>query len=86
MYNIENDDLRWYENADPKNKNRVSYLDTLRAMCRYYGTFCGRWHDNEFWHKTLRLSYSLTEKDAKKKVFEIENEAEADLEYWRTTQ
>lgn len=82
-YDIEKDDLRGYKSHDIKNSERLTYLETLKSMCRYYGTFCGRWHDNEFWIKTLRESYSLTEKDAKKKVFEIENEAELELAYWR---
>lgn len=86
QYNIEKDDIRWYRSFDPKNNERLTYLETLKAMCNYYGKFCGRWHDNEFWHKTLRRAYTMTEKDAKKLVFEIENEAEADLAYWRMYQ
>lgn len=84
VYNIEKDDLRWCKHG--KSDEKGTYLETLRAMCDCYGGWSGRWHDNEFWRKTLRQSYSLTEKDAKKKVFEIENEAEVSLGQWKQYQ
>ncbi len=83
-YDIDKDDLRWCKRGD--SSERTTYLEALRAMCKCYGGCSGRWHDNEFWYKTLRQSYSLIERDAKKKVFEIENEAEVSLEQWKQYQ
>ena len=36
---------------------KFSWKQTLEAMCRNYGTFCGRWHSNEFWNRTLEQGW-----------------------------
>jgi len=86
-YDINTDDKRWKKgNHDDTNRETMTYIETLRAMCDYYGTFCGRWHSNEFWAKTKTESETMTEAQAKEKVFEIENEAAGRLEDWRRYQ
>ncbi len=77
------DHLRW---VDRQTKERLSWKETLRAMCAYYGTFCGRWHSNDFWETTALKINSMTEDECKAKIIKIENEADADLAYWRTMQ
>lgn len=86
-YDINTQDKRWKSGRydDPRSET-MTYIETLRAMCDYYGTFCGRWHSNKFWAKTKKESESMTETQAKVKVFEIENEAEGDLAQWRQYQ
>ena len=75
-------DYRWIRDDGTK----YTWLETLQAMCDYYGTFQGRWHSNEFWTATKKQILSMSEKEAEKKIRKIEVEAEAELWYWRQTQ
>ncbi|MEA1999719.1 MAG: hypothetical protein U9N61_10430 [Euryarchaeota archaeon] len=74
-------DLRWRKEGEP-----MTYIDTLRAMCDWYGSFCGRWHSNEFWKRTKAAIGSMTEEQAKEKVFAIEDEANTNIARWRQSQ
>ena len=76
------DHLRW---TDSQTKEKLSWRETLKAMCTNYGTFCGRWHSNEFWKRTAD-NIPNTEEECKQKVLEIESEADASLAYWRACQ
>jgi len=78
-YNINKDDLRWCK-ADGR---KMTYIETLEAMCRVYGPFCGMGHNTAFWARTEKEARTLSESQAKAKVFEIEREAEASVEYER---
>ncbi len=78
---------RWHE----RDTSRIlTWRETLEAMCAYYGTFCGRWHSNEFWKETQSKISTMTEQQCRDKVIQIEQEAEqeadADLAYWRLMQ
>jgi hypothetical protein len=64
----------------------LTWKETLESMCRYYGTFCGRWHSNAFWKKTQESLPSLTEEQCREAIIKIENEADADLAYWQVYQ
>jgi len=64
----------------------LTWKETLLAMCNTYGTFCGRWHSNEFWNSTKGQIPNMTEEQCEKKIAQIESEAEADLAYWRMMQ
>lgn len=64
----------------------MTWKETLVAMCKNYGTFCGRWHSNEFWAKTLKETENMSEEQCEEKIRQIESEADADLEYWRSYQ
>ena len=71
-------DDRWIK----KNGTKCTWLETLQAMCDYYGTFQGGWHSNDFWVATKKQLSSMNEEEAEKKIKEIEAEAEAELWYW----
>jgi hypothetical protein len=64
----------------------LSWKQTLLAMCNNYGTFCGRWHSNEFWADTKKQINGLTEAQCRDKVIQIEREADGELANWRATQ
>ncbi len=66
--------------------NELSWVETLRAMCKYYGKFCGRWHSNEFWAEQLQRVDSLSEEQAMQRIIEIEQEADRDLAFWQAYQ
>ncbi len=66
--------------------NELSWVETLRSMCKYYGTFCGRWHSNEFWARELQGVDALTEEQAKQRIIEIEQEADRELAFWQAYQ
>jgi hypothetical protein len=66
--------------------NKLSWKETLIAMCGYYGTFCGRWHSNEFWKETALKIEGMTEEQCKEKIIQIEHEADAELAYWQAMQ
>jgi len=84
MKDIKKDDLRWDKgDYTVKCPEKMTYIETIEAMCDYYGTFCGRWHDNKFWAKTKAEIITMSEEDAKRKVFEIENNADDSLNEWR---
>ena len=87
MYDINKDDLRWTK-GDYKTKNpeKMTYIETLRVMCDNYGTFCGRWHSNVFWKKKRSEILNMDETQAKKEVFQIENDADSSLAQWRQYQ
>ena len=70
MNDIYKYDMRWKD---------FTYIETLTAMCDYYGTFSGRWHSNTFWAKTKNEIENMDEDQAKQKVFEIENDADGSL-------
>ena len=77
------DHFRW-RNRDT---NEIgSWKDTLESMCAYYGTFCGRWHSNDFWKQTAEQIPNMTEEQCKDKIIQIESEADADLAYWQAYQ
>ena len=87
MRDIDKHDLRWNKGAyDDKTHEKMTYIETLESMCEYYGTFCGRWHSNEFWAKTKNEIENMSEDKAKEKVFEIENDADTDLSRWQQYQ
>ena len=73
---------RWHDN----DRNPLTWKQTLEAMCNNYGTFCGRWHSNEFWKATLLKIPDMSEGEARDKIIQIEREADADLAYWRMMQ
>ena len=77
------DPLRWHTR---ESDGLLSWKDSLKAMCADYGTFCGRWHSNEFWKITAENIPNMTEEQCKEKVIQIENEAEADLAFWQAYQ
>lgn len=81
--------LRWHSvTALPgtTSEQPMSWKETLEAMCLHYGTFRGRWHENEFWRATLKQVQSITEQEALNKILQIEREADGALQYWRTMQ
>lgn len=87
MRDINKDDLRWRKGTSyNKDREKMTYTETLSAMCDYYGTFCGRWHSNEFWARTKKELENMSEDEAKEKVFEIENDADAELCRWKQFQ
>ena len=86
MHDINKDNLTWRKGNTCKTDEQMSYIETLEAMCNYYGSFCGRWHSNEFWATTKTELETMTEVEAKEKVFEIENDADAELSVWRRYQ
>ena len=63
-----------------------SWKETLESMCACYGTFCGRWHSNEFWRNTRTKILEMTEEQCRGKIIEIEKEADANLAYWQACQ
>lgn len=80
-------DYRWHEyDKHYKPVRTLTYKETLEAMCKEYGTFCGRWHSNEFWKRTLEQIPNMTEEECDIKVHQIESEADADLAYWQAYQ
>ena len=87
MKDINKDDLRWTK-GDYKTKNpeSMTYIETLMAMCETYGTFCGRWHSNDFWLKTKNEIDNMNEDQAKERVFQIENDADGSLDKWKQYQ
>lgn len=60
-----------------------TYKETLEAMARTYGTFCGRWHDNEFWKKQLELLPDMSEEEAEQRVRLVEYRANQRLGQWQ---
>lgn len=64
----------------------MSKREELQSWCRNYGTFCGMWHSNEFWMRTLRESENMTEDECERKMNAIRKEADSDLEAWRQCQ
>ena len=94
MKNINRDDLRWHRRIinkgslrwSRKNLKVMTYIETLEAMCNNYSKFCGRWHDNKFWKKTKAEIKTMLEVEAKKKVFEIVNDADSSLAQWKLYQ
>jgi len=75
-------DIRWFK----EDGTRCTWKETLQAMSDYYGTFCGRWHTNDFWQAIAKQLLQMTEEDAEEKVKEVEEDADASLEYWRRMQ
>jgi uncharacterized membrane protein len=72
-------DFRWVNSKGEK----MNWKETLRAMCDYYGQFCGRWHSNDFWAKTKKELENMTEEQAELTVREIEKAADMELEVWK---
>ncbi len=64
----------------------LTWGETLDAMCLYYGTFCGRWHPNEFWAKVKEELPNLTESQCKDKIQQIESDADSEMWNWRMSQ
>lgn len=75
--------LRW---KDKETGELLSWKETLRAMANDYGTFCGRWHDNAFWARQKQEVDNMTEEQAKKRIIQIEQEANRSQYYWRMYQ
>lgn len=86
MHDINKDDLTWWKGYTCETDKKMTYIETLEAMCNYYGTFCGRWHSNEFWAKTVKELKNMSENQAKEKVFEIENDADGELYLYKRHQ
>lgn len=82
MKNYATHDFRW----NNKDGSKLTWRETLVAMCKNFGTFCGRWHSNEFWKTALTESETMTEEQAEAKVRQIEREADACLEQWKMYQ
>jgi len=74
---------RWTNRETGK---KLSWKETLIDMCSNYGSFCGRWHSNEFWKITVDKIPNMTEDECKAKVIDIEREADSSLAYWRAYQ
>ncbi len=64
----------------------LTWKETLSAMCENYGTFCGRWHSNEFWATTKSRIPNMSESQCRDEIQQIESQADADLRYWRMMQ
>jgi hypothetical protein len=64
----------------------ITDKEKLQGMCDYYGTFCGRWHSNEFWKATKEKIPTMTEQQCHDKIDQIEREADGELWYWQHTQ
>ena len=78
-----NERYRWHKRGTDE---KLSWKETLEAMCAYYGTFCGRWHSNDFWKRTKEQLTEMSEEQCKEKVIQIENDADASLDCWRAYQ
>jgi len=74
--------MKWTNETGQK----MTWKETLLAMCDYYGTFCGRWHSNEFWAKTKKELENMTEEQAEEKVRKIEKDADRLLREWQMCQ
>ena len=74
--------LKWHT----KEGREISWKETLQAMCAYYGTFCGRWHSNEFWKLVSSEIPNMSEDQCQQKIIQIESEADDDLAYWQAMQ
>lgn len=61
----------------------MNYKDRVAADCAYYGTFCGRWHSNEFWEELGKKLPNMTEDEAKATFERYENEANGAVWQWR---
>ncbi len=66
--------------------NKLSWRESLKGACAYYGTFCGRWHNKAFWKSTAEKIQDMTEEQCKEKIIQIESEAETSLAEWRSYQ
>ena len=64
----------------------ISAKDRLEGMCKCYGTFCGKWHSNEFWAGVLKQLPSMTEEECAAKIIQINKDADDSLAYWRAYQ
>lgn len=71
-------DFRWSRSGV-----KLDWRETLRAMAEYYGTFCGRWHHNEFWAEVKEQLPRMTDEQCEAKVREIEETADRLLDEWR---
>lgn len=79
---MSDEDYRWV-NPDG---TKCTYLETLEAACAYFGTFCGRWHDNEYWKALAAKAKTMTEAEAEAAVRQYEREADEDYHRWRMMQ
>jgi len=61
----------------------MTWRERLIADCENYGTFCGRWHSNEFWAELRRRADGMTEDEAHAAVVAYEQEAETAIAMWR---
>jgi len=78
-----NESYRWHKSGTDE---KLSWKETLEGMCAYYGTFCGRWHNNDFWKRTGEQIATMNEEQCKEKVAQIESEANSSLAEWRSYQ
>jgi len=75
---MKEEDLRWNDG----NGTKLTYIETLKAMCDFNGTFGGHWHSNDEWERIKLQVSNMNEEHAKRKVFEIEDEAQCRLQMW----
>jgi hypothetical protein len=69
-----------------KDGTPCTWKERLIAACDYYGTFCGRWHDNSFWKSLRARADAMTEEEAYAVVQEYERDADESLRYWQLYQ
>ena len=63
----------------------MTWKQCLIADCENYGTFCGRWHSNEYWDELRSRADGMTEDEARAAVEEYEQEARDALARWGQT-
>jgi len=61
----------------------LTWKESLIAACDYYGTFCGRYHSNEYWHELRRLAEAMDEDESRLAIERFEREADAEVAYAR---
>lgn len=76
-------DFRW---TNRETTEKSTWRETLASMAEYFGTFCGRWHDNEFWRKQATEVTTMTEEQAEERVRQIERNADRELAMWQMYQ
>jgi len=82
-------DYRWMRRGADGNLNyddRLTWKETLAAMCASYGKHAGRWHENDFWKATAAEVDGMTETECETKVRKIERDADAALALWDSYQ
>lgn len=67
-----------YRYVDLKTGERVSYLETLKAMV----AFGHRWHSKAEWHRIEKELSGMTEEQAEAKVRQINREVDCRLKAW----
>ena len=78
----ETEDFRWVA----KDGTRVSWRQTVKSACAYFGTFGGRWHNNHFWKSLAEKEPSMTDAECERAVREWEQRADEALAQWQMYQ